>query len=191
MEQKPVVLEKTDESSWKISSFTNLKKTYDIVKGQTCELCKIKCYDCSEHICTHSLRCTCAENSIKDIMCKHIHYLLLTTPFNEIENSLFEIEEVQLQAVDDGLEYLEEVTSYEDSQLPAPSSGSNEYRGSLINSIIEEYSQIVAKAKNEEQLQFLRSELKKISATINAMASPTVPEKPRCSLQIIERKHFY
>lgn len=72
----------TNEQSFKYKVFKNDQKL--CANGDEKE-CRMKCVECNA--CLHDFRCTCKKNSKRNIMCEHIHLVLL----KKINVSVYEV----------------------------------------------------------------------------------------------------
>lgn len=63
-------------ASWIVESFSTSNTEYIVTNcGDCVPDCKLMCDKC--FCCTHMFKCSCQENSIRNIMCKHIHAVCL------------------------------------------------------------------------------------------------------------------
>lgn len=65
-----------NDNGWIVESFSSSSTEYIVTScGDCVPDCKLMCENC--FCCTHMFKCTCLENSIRNIMCKHIHAVCL------------------------------------------------------------------------------------------------------------------
>lgn len=153
------------ENQEEIKIYTIKKKSLD-----PCP-CKLKCSPCNA--CVHTYSCNCVDYLIKNNLCKHIHYILADNPKIPISMN---IEPTEL-VIEEDVERTEEM-SFHQSQMKRSqdSRALEDIRSDLIKDLD---SLICSTAQfSEQQIKFVRQEVRKIRNVCLSMESGDPLSKP-------------